>query len=534
MTARRFFSAGLLSLAMAAAAYGALRVSFGPRPAFVRVRWAPTVDGTVRQYLERRYSLAQGEQLEGRTWGYTLVDPSSANVRALVIDASVEDTQEIDRDAFRVDEAPRRPYITQYGWIPTRLRGVGILCLLIGLFSIGLGVVERAAPGATGNWSVSRPRSDVIFSLIFLAALLLRLFFATTASYIYDEDSASIPRSQSISFAPGNLQLPIRGQNHPAMPAYFVKVSSMLFGTTPLGYRLVHVLAGMGTIVMIFLLARTWYGPVAARWAAALLAFNEYYLGVSSRATAHVPYLFFLAAAVYGFGRFVDAQRAVYLYGAGVALGLAFYCKEQAALLLPVFLLMLLQPRYRHWFRRPHVYLACALFFLVIAPDLLWNVRAAEDIGQATYADHLQRIGGLGFSPYPLMFFARDVTKWVYRFITGTALLDPTAEYWSMNPALGVLLLGSVLVATIGRRAADSSRFLLLLFWCVFGFFTSIRPGDPSKNLDPASWIWVDVTLFPTVILAGALLADARGRRRVVTWTVACAAMLYAGAQIVG
>jgi len=535
VAAHRFFTAGFLCCAIAAAAYGTLRVTFGPSPVSVNVRWAPSVDGLVRQWLERRYSLSQGELREGRTWGYTLVDSSGANLRALVSDAAVEDTQNIDRAAYRVSHgAPRRPYPTSHPWIPVRLRGLSILCLCIGLAGIGLGLIQRAAPGATGTWFVSRPRTDVILVLILLAALGLRLYFATTAEYIHDEENASIPRSQSISFDPGNLQLPIRGQNHPAMPAYFVKASSVLFGTTPLGYRLFHLLAGICTIVMIYVLARHWYGPVAARWAAALLAFNEYYLGVSSRATAHVPYLLFLAAAIYAFGRFVSVQRAVYLYAAGAALGLAFYCKEHSALLLPVFLLMLLHTRYRHWFRSPHVYLACVLFFLVIGPDLLWNLRASEDIEQATYADHLQRIGGLGLSPYPFMFYARDMVQWLHGLVTGRGIVDATAEYLSMNAAIGVLLLGAVLVTTFRRAVPDSSRFLLILFWSVFGFFALIRPGSSPKDLDPASWIWVDVTLFPTVMLAGALLAGATGRLRNVAWAFACGAMLYAGAGIVG
>jgi len=535
MTARRFLVAGLLFWVIAAAVYGTLRATFGPRPVYVGVRWAPAVDDTVRQWLERRYRLSQPEPGEDRVWGYTLLDPSRDNVRALVGDASVEDTRDIDRTTFGVNTAaPRPPYPTSRPWIPLRLRGVSILCLLIGLVAIGLGAVERAAPGTAGTWFAPGTRRDAIFLLILLAALLLRLYFATTADYIHDEENASIPRSQAISFAPGNLQLPIRGQNHPALPAYFVKFSSMLFGTTHLGYRLIHLLAGLWIIAMVYLLARQWFGTVAARWAAALLAFNEYYLGASSRATAHVPYLLFTGSAIYAFGRFISTERPGYLYAAGAALGMAFYAKEHAALLVPVFLLMLLHARYRRWFRRPHVYLAGALFALVIGPDLLWNLRASEGLEQATYADHLQRIGGIGFSPYPFMFYARDAVQWLYSGVTGRRLLDPTAEYLSVNPAIGLLLVGAVLTTTIQRRTPESNRFLLLVFWGVFGFFASIRPGGTPKDLDPASWIWVDVTLVPAVILAGALLAGATGRLRTLGWTFACCAMLYAGAGIVG
>src|SRR5262245_8742729 len=194
------------------------------------------------------------------------------------------------------------------------------------------GAVETA-----GTHRVAGRRVDVVFVLILLLAAGLRLHLATTEPYIHDEDNTSIPLSKTISFAPGKVYLPIRAENHGALPAYVVKASSTLFGTSPLAYRAIHVLAGLVTIVMIFLVTRQWYGPVAARWAAALLAFNEYYLAISSRATAHVPHLFFVVAAAFAFSRFLRAGRPVFLYAAAVSIGLAFYCKEHSALLLPVF-----------------------------------------------------------------------------------------------------------------------------------------------------------------------------------------------------
>ena len=152
-------------------------------------------------------------------------------------------------------------------------------------------------------------RIDTILLLILLAALAVRVHLATTREYIHDEDNTAIPLSKTISFELGNLHLPLRGENHPALPAYVVKASSTLFGTSRLGYRLMHVLLGLVTIVAVYSLTRQWYGPVAARWAAAFLAFNEYYLNVSSRATAHVPHLLCVTAAVYAFSRFLASER---------------------------------------------------------------------------------------------------------------------------------------------------------------------------------------------------------------------------------
>lgn len=392
---------------------------------------------------------------------------------------------------------------------------------------------------ATGTSRAAGRGIDFVFALILLAAAFLRYQAATTEPYIHDEDNTAIPLSKTISFTPGNLHLPVRGENHGALPAYVVKASSALFGTTPLAYRTLHVLGGLCTIVLIFVLTRQWYGPVAARWAAAFLAFNEYYLAISSRATAHVPHLFLVTATVYAIGRFLRLQRPLYLYLGALSLGLAFYCKEHSALLLPVFFATLLHPRYRRWFRSPHVYLACALFVLLLGPDLYWNAttnRGTARIdygtavaGYANYRSHLQRIGGLGFSLYPSMFYARHTVRSAYLGATGQELRDETAEYRSMNTAIGVLLLGGVLLATFGTGPRhDMRRFLLILFWGVFGFFTFIAKGDPPGRLDPVSWIWVEATMLPAVVLTGASLADLYGRRRVVAWAVAAGALWYA------
>jgi hypothetical protein len=390
---------------------------------------------------------------------------------------------------------------------------------------------------------VTRARVDVGLLLILVAAGLVRVHLAVTESYIHDEENTSIPLSQQISFAPGDRYLPLRAVNHPALPAYIVKAGSSLVGPTRFGYRAGHVVTGLLAVWLVYLLARHAYGPWAGRWAAALLAFNEYFLTISSRATAHGPYLLFVTATLYAFSRGLVTGRARYFYAAGAAAGLAFYSKEHAVLLLPALFLTLLLPRNRHWLRRPHPYAACALFALLIAPDALWNLRANPDVdrvtygnrdqAQATYASHLKRIGGIGLSPYPLMFYARAPVGAVYARVTGGPLDDNTPEYQSMNVAIGVLLLASVLVTTVRPAAPDPLRgFLLLAFWCTFGFFTLIRRGD-SPGLDPVSWIWVDATMVSASVMAGARLAGATGKWRPALWTGAGLAVLYAAVRFV-
>ena len=168
----------------------------------------------------------------------------------------------------------------------------------------------------------------------------------------------------------------------------------------------------------------------------------------------------------------------------------------------------------------PHAYAAAALFFLIIAPDVIWNLTHVPD-SQVTYNRHLQRIGGLGFSIYPTAFYAKAAVIAIHDAWTGRAFDDNTAEYLSMNVALGVLLLGAVTAATVRREPNDRARpYFLLLFWGVFGFFTLIRKGAP-EGLDSVSWIWVDTTMIPAIVLTAAMLGRAAGRASTALWTAA-------------
>jgi 4-amino-4-deoxy-L-arabinose transferase-like glycosyltransferase len=374
---------------------------------------------------------------------------------------------------------------------------------------------------------VNDRRALAILTLILIAAALIRLHAVLTQPYVYDEEKLSIPLAQTISFSPGEINLPFRGPHHPALPSYFVKMSSAMFGQTQFGYRALHLAIGLFTILVVFRLAREWYGPAAACWAAALLAFNEYHVGVSAYATAKGPHLFFLVLAVHAFAAFLRTTRPAWLYAAGVVLGLAFYCKEHSALLLPVFLVTLAQARYRRWLFSPHTYLAAAAFFAIIAPDILWNVRGGSG-EHATYSDQLSRIGGLGFSLYPFLFFAHAGIRWLYLTLTGSIFPDEVAENPSMNDVLGVLLFGLVCYRTFQSTGDALRGFLLNLFWIVFGFFVLLRPGQPTFVLDPAVWYWVDVVLFAAVILAGQILARGTTSQLRVLRAIAIIAMVLA------
>ena len=75
----------------------------GPK---INVRWAPDADDVAREAAEVRFHLVQEGQPDGRTRRYELLDPSRANVEALLANPIVEDTAGLNRATLVFDKVP--------------------------------------------------------------------------------------------------------------------------------------------------------------------------------------------------------------------------------------------------------------------------------------------------------------------------------------------------------------------------------------------------------------------------------------------
>lgn len=368
-------------------------------------------------------------------------------------------------------------------------------------------------------------RKDFIFILILIAGLALRLYLALTTSHIWDEELDWIPIAEKISLSPGNVYLPIHDFHHPSLPAYFIRAGSMLFGSSAIGFRISSLIAGMLTIVLAFRFALKWSGPTAARWTAALLAFNEYHIGISILATEKSFYLLFAMLAMYAFSRFIDAEKPGYLYLAGASIALGILCKYLSGLLIPVFITVLFLPKYRHWLRRKEPYIAFLIFFVIITPDLFWNIRSLsiEGIqleqmeepaqGSLNIRDHFFRGGGPGFNSHHFLFFVRGAVRKVFSLIGWGAPHEWAGEYPSMNSLFGLILFGGVLLMTLREKRQDPIlRYLEPLFYVAIGFVVLISIKLRSPNT--ASGCHLMNFLCGLVLFGGMLLIILRDKRQ--------------------
>ena len=150
----------LASVMLAAALPPAGRALAGPQGATIHVRWRPSVTESERRSIEARLRLAEGERLDGSTWRYDLIDVSSDNILALIIEPAVADTHNIDRPNNALDpranRTARRQRFQALGDLMVAIvDGLAIALAAIGALLALIGVTQRM-PRAQALWSRAR------------------------------------------------------------------------------------------------------------------------------------------------------------------------------------------------------------------------------------------------------------------------------------------------------------------------------------------------------------------------------------------
>jgi predicted membrane-bound mannosyltransferase len=200
----------------------------------------------------------------------------------------------------------------------------------------------RPSASRSGSW---------LLALLLVAAFASRLLLGVTTVWNWDEEREWIYTADLISLVPGHINTPYRVANHAAGAAYG-SLGQAVLPETRLGSRIVGIVLGVVTVAVAATMAGAMGGPAAAAWTAALMAFSEYHLAVSAMALELVYYVAFGMLAVYAFWRFLETDADRWLYTTAVCLGLAYFCKEIAALLGPPLLIALIRRDGLRWLWR--------------------------------------------------------------------------------------------------------------------------------------------------------------------------------------
>jgi 4-amino-4-deoxy-L-arabinose transferase-like glycosyltransferase len=323
-----------------------------------------------------------------------------------------------------------------------------------------------------------------------LLGLALRLYGAARAGLTFDE-SIVWAFAREITVRPV-LHLVSRTADHPLLNAYLVRASSLAFGDSDLGLRILHACLGSATIVVVHRLARMLWGVRAGLVAAGLLAVDPFHVSWSRLIIEETPLLLCQVLALLLVWRGLTRGRAADFVWAGVCLGVAYLAKETALLMLPALAVALLQgARGRRALRTPAPYLGLVAALVFVGLDLAWS------LGQGSEGHWPRALGILG---RPLGLTLKGTSLYLgelYRQVVRPDVLD--ADYaegsaYATAWPLGLLYLAGVVVGL--RRRQEADRYLLVLFLFVFMAVTLV---DGRQMFDPF-W-WASLSFVPALLL---------------------------------
>ena len=165
--------------------------------------------------------------------------------------------------------------------------------------------------------------------------------------------------------------------DHPPMIAWWIRAGGTLFGDTPLGVRIVAVLASGVSSWLIGELARTLGADGRTAFRAALWynATLTVCLG-GMLAIPDAPASFFWMVTLWTLAQFWKTRRAGWWLAAGLAAGLAVMSKYSALFLAPGVLLWLLAaPGGLTELRKPGPWVAAVIAAAVFSANVAWNAQ---------------------------------------------------------------------------------------------------------------------------------------------------------------
>jgi Dolichyl-phosphate-mannose-protein mannosyltransferase len=247
-----------------------------------------------------------------------------------------------------------------------------------------------------------------------------------------------------------------------AHPLLFQYVLAVLFkfGVSDFAARIVAVVVGLITVIVVYRLGDTLYGRAAGLWAALIMAVMPYHVVVTRQVLLDGPMVLFSTAALYTLARFGVSHRPGWLYASGAMMGLTFLAKETGIILIgAVYVFLALAPTIPLRIRDIFISLVC--MFAVIAP---FPISIALGGGTET---------AKAFLVWQL--FRRPNHEWPFYFV-------------EVPPAVGILVLVAAVAGLWFLRRSRSWRETLLLAWIAVPLaFFQVWPVKGFQYLLPAA-----------------------------------------------
>lgn len=135
---------------------------------------------------------------------------------------------------------------------------------------------------------------------------------------------------------PPNYRYPAQQLYAPPLLPALIEWTLLFTGNLPAAPMLVNLVAGSLTIVLVWLLGRSWFGPLAGVTAAALCAFSDLHLAYSRTALTDPLLCLWLALALLCIGAGHRRLNRGWLIAGGIVTGLAWWTKYNGWLPLAI------------------------------------------------------------------------------------------------------------------------------------------------------------------------------------------------------
>ena len=227
----------------------------------------------------------------------------------------------------------------------------------------------------------------IILTLIILIAALLRFWNYWNWSFTHNELSA-LTRLHYSSFTELISKGVAENDSHPAFVQIFLWGWTKLFGFSETAVRLPFIMAGIGSVVLLFAIAKKWFGLPAAYFASLTLAVLDFPVLYSQLARPYSFGSFFLLLAIWCWNDFLigdetNSLRKAILYGIATALCMLteYFSALTALLILLSGFAFLKKENWKFYL------LSCAIALTLFLPHLAITIHQWRIAGANAYSD---------------------------------------------------------------------------------------------------------------------------------------------------
>jgi len=345
--------------------------------------------------------------------------------------------------------------------------------------------------------------NKLIYLIIGLAALLRFWNFLT--SDIYSDGTGYAFRALGwFDYLGGGLASPLNWfQKVPAWAHlsftdspplnYFVQnIFFKVFGYSLFALRFPFILAGIGTVILAYLILKECNRKRAALWAALLVAISAASIWNGLSAYLEGLEVFFITLVLYMLIRYIKKDSIKNLYFLAISAGLAFLSKYTSIFVLMTVITYILIWK-RELFRKKELYKAIILFFIILTPIIIYNIMVFYHRG------HLDVALGAMIGMHSKDDTANGAIN--YRFDILASLNYFYNTVISIN-SLGLVVLGLVSVLSliykfIKKNSDKIEKIALLTF--IFWFLSVIFSGSTTHRFP---------IIIPTIAVIIGLLID--------------------------